>query len=447
MKKILVVLGFLLLLAIFAPAQSTTVENTAELLSDEVTSDGLIFYKTFLFQVGDYISDEYQLGGGKGVFKITLKEIIPPCQMKTDKGECFNPQWQSYFVIESDTESEIGSSMWVNGSERYAPLGMSFPAYDGVTSFSPFVKEIREDSVVLVYAKSEHPIVHDTLSGEYKIHVPVDYTPPKPVNYYFDTKSVSLKVGESFSDQHTVKGEVKGFVTQLKNIEVSNKCVLKNGKESCADYSQFYMETKVTATNSSTPEVFEFVLSNPWAGETEKHFFDDEYYVALGVSHDKEPISFHFGKKIWLKTPTEEELIPESVKDSQAANHTKKEETGSDSQWPYKAVSRTGITVKAVVPVEQRGENFFIKTGEGTRQLKTTPEKALEKISETEKIDCPEFQLKEKNGGIAYDCTAVQKGKLFGIMPIEYQVSAEVSAEQETEAIVNKPWWSFLVFK
>ncbi|MDO8634506.1 MAG: hypothetical protein Q7K34_04415, partial [archaeon] len=364
-----------------------------------------------------------------------------------------NNDWMAEFNIESDTGPGSDWGMWVAGERWRGFVGRAFPASDGTTGYSAFVKEINADSVVLVYAKSEYSIWHDISNGVYTISTN-DYDESK---YPYKNKILNLKVGETFAEQYTLNGLVKKvWITLKKSIgPPADKCSEENIAKSkgvknlhCL-VGEIYLQiaTQVGEKPKKEFEVFMQDSDDPYF----RVFGEDEYYFSFGKNNSEDADFLITTLKEVNPEPINNSAKP-SIQNENAEELEVEKEYGpmeivATQESGEKLIKQESTTTRTNLEVEVTEDKLFVKNAAEKKQLKITPQKAKEAITAKEKINCENLELAEKQGSLAYTCKTKQTGKLFGLFPMEFEVTAEISAEQEAEVTVNRPWWSFMVFK
>lgn len=93
--------------------------------------------------------------------------------------------------------------------------------------------------------------------------------------------------------------------------------------------------------------------------------------------------------------------------------------------------------------VEVRESKIMMNTSAGERQILVMPADAI-RISGIAGNASMTVELKEKSSKAVYSVTGARQARLFFIIPVSMEISADVDAETGNVISVSKPWWSFL---
>ncbi|MEK7540524.1 MAG: hypothetical protein AAB558_04735, partial [Patescibacteria group bacterium] len=306
-----------------------------------------------------------------------------------------------------------------------------------------FYKIIDRDSIeTKLGLKNLYEI--NTSTGEAKaiyLDEPIE-EPPLP-EFDYTEKDFSLKLGEPFSDSYELDGVRKEVKTTIKEINPQGLCI-PIGKEEqegeCHWYKTVLALIEITKIDSGETRSKEFVLDEYGGGNREAHFLPEnpapidqqaEYYIALNKINSDNSIEFSSGKAYRLRPKTES-----SSPDSEGTQNTSESETAPNNdgqpdgeEKPETTPENNGSQIEEKNQIVE-GQAPVKKAGEKT-ELKILPEQAKQKIKEKENIDCENMELAEKQERLTYTCKTKQQGKLFGIIPMEFEVTAEISAEPE----------------
>lgn len=244
-----------------------------------------------------------------------------------------------------------------------------------------------------------------------------------------ESSEAVLKVGESFFDTYKIDGDLKTIKTTYKDFQVSEECISKPGFEptGCGEYHKIVLLVEIKSGNSGEVEAMEAILDEYSGGKNIEEFLSENYSITRGRVYEDGAVEFHFYKKI----------LPENGKvlNSQAGQPDLGEIVMRQNE----------IEVKSKLAVEVSGQNLLVKTSTDKKTLNVSPAKAVEVVKTQEKTDCEELSLLEKNSKVVYECKTKQSGKVFGLIPVEFEVTAQVDGENGEVSSI-KPFWSFLVF-
>lgn len=97
------------------------------------------------------------------------------------------------------------------------------------------------------------------------------------------------------------------------------------------------------------------------------------------------------------------------------------------------------ITTKTVLEIKET--KLYLETANSKEEIKITPLQALNSVGLKEPR---EIQLEEKNQKPIYSVAGMTQAKLFSIIPVRLEISAEVDAQSGKIISIRKPWWAFL---
>jgi hypothetical protein len=86
-----------------------------------------------------------------------------------------------------------------------------------------------------------------------------------------------------------------------------------------------------------------------------------------------------------------------------------------------------------------QGEKLFMKTTQGNKEIKISPEDINSNFSSVENIE-----LKEDKGKPVYFLESRLDVRLFALIPVKMKIKSTIDAENNEILKVKKPWWSFL---
>jgi len=101
------------------------------------------------------------------------------------------------------------------------------------------------------------------------------------------------------------------------------------------------------------------------------------------------------------------------------------------------------VVAETKMPLAVENEKLVMN---GT-EVKITPEQMLKKVAIENPVDL-KIELTAQNNSPAYQVKAVERKKLFFLIPVNVQkeLTVDASTEQARKIKEDKPWWSFLAF-
>lgn len=311
------------------------------------------------------------------------------------------------------------------------------------------------------------------------------------VHYYL--KMYELKPGESFSGEYVLNGTIKAFRVSLKEIVPPPQECLEHYYEWFNDadfcWALALARLSIESTDGSNytmwgPNGVEAILAReenfPAQDNSEKHVIS-----VVNIFPNKAVVTFFkVAPNDWQSTikPGEEtplygsrpfwmphaRMTLEDLKQLSRKNATSNNSEASVTQTtPPVSTQNTSVettpvsTQNPATPPETKITSTTPtknqQTMQKTESQKTTntptkstvtlqPMQAKQLLETKEKIACNNFSLTSENNQPVFECKTIQTGKLFGLIPIEFEVHATMDTEK-SETKVEKPFWSFLVFR
>ncbi len=99
----------------------------------------------------------------------------------------------------------------------------------------------------------------------------------------------------------------------------------------------------------------------------------------------------------------------------------------------------TAVTTGRLI---SEGNNLFLKTSTGNKEIKVLPEEASSKATAITSVST--IELKEESQRPIYSVKGTKQAKLLFVIPVSMKIETKVSAESGDVISVKKPWWSFL---
>lgn len=103
-----------------------------------------------------------------------------------------------------------------------------------------------------------------------------------------------------------------------------------------------------------------------------------------------------------------------------------------------------GINIQTEFPVviDPKSQTIAIKTSSGVTIINTLPSQALGNIKNTDKPTTVQTAvLGAQNGETYYDISGLQRGKLFGFIPVTSKVETKINTQDGAKISVSKPWY------
>lgn len=131
------------------------------------------------------------------------------------------------------------------------------------------------------------------------------------------------------------------------------------------------------------------------------------------------------------------ELFPKIVKDGlEIANDTGEKKVVL-SQGGASAKTGNGLTVSS--------EGIFIDTQNTREKIEVLPQQAKQIAKQKTGLKEISFEIKTEKENASYVFSGKKTGKLFGILPTEYEITAEIDAKTGA-AKVEQPFWAVFIF-
>jgi hypothetical protein len=102
---------------------------------------------------------------------------------------------------------------------------------------------------------------------------------------------------------------------------------------------------------------------------------------------------------------------------------------------------KASATTTETLVIEE--DKLYLKTYEGNKQIKITPEEAS---SKSEITTPKEIEIKEETMKPIYSVTGTKDARILFIIPVSMEIETKVDAETGDVFSINKPWWSFLAW-
>ena len=165
----------------------------------------------------------------------------------------------------------------------------------------------------------------------------------------------------------------------------------------------------------------------------------DVYYrEECGLSGEQVQMVEEFYRKIRIHYAEQEQKLKITV--------VKAKEEAPTAETPAEEISEAVVDKEVQIRVEEK--KMYAKKEQVEKQIGVMPDLA-EEIVEQEKKQVREMELSvntEKQEAI-YEIRAMEKAKLFAIIPVEKPVEVELSAETAEIKEQREPFWSFLTTK
>lgn len=464
MKKALVVLVGLVFLIGFAVAESE--ENSSVSSPDGKSGYGQIESTKTELRSGESFVGEYEKNGVIQKFKVTLLSIFPPtqeCSARYDdpqEGErdCWEVSAKARFNVEGIGSST--STIWGNGSTQFSlEPGMRVPTIEEQENYALSFFEIKKGgSAVLNFEKTPCPVKSGSATQSIS-------SSPGNINgcgndLSYGTRGFIMKEGDTIAEEYNYNDITKRvWVTLKKNIDPApDKCSPENIATRYSNRYSTYtcmteyalIEVKTETSDNPAPVIREFEFKDTL--DKSKAIIFDEYVITL-IQNSYGEADFSFpnlpGVKPIEQLPTESEnseIKQEDIIEGNEINSTQSEFDEAIITGDYLKEEVEKMFPKDI-EIEASDNRLFVKSRGEKKELKILPSEVKKELKTKENLDCENIELSEKQDSLAYTCKTRQTGKLFGLIPMEFEVTAEVNAEEEAEAMVSKPWWSFLVFQ
>jgi len=98
--------------------------------------------------------------------------------------------------------------------------------------------------------------------------------------------------------------------------------------------------------------------------------------------------------------------------------------------------------VQSFLEIYSNADKVYVKTFDGDKELKITPQEALGKIKNLEKLD--QLRIKDEKGRLIYSVVGKKLSRILFLFPLYTSVEYKIDAETGSVIEVRKPWWAFL---
>lgn len=422
--------------------------------------------KNSLLAQGQSFTGEYLVDGVVKHFRVTLKEILSPPQECLDRfSEWFYSSddcWVFLGTARLSIESTNGDSETIwgpNGTEAVLGPREDFPIKKESENYAISVEPIKKNIVGISFATaqpSENRAMRRNTDDElrpiaYRLF-PAAVLPRITVMdfEYIYPKRIEVKLGQSYSHEYLSNGTKKSFTITLQKLVAPdpNKCE-KPKKEQTAG--------SMPAQPNCTPGTGEITVLLETKTGTEPF----NVQTLLWTEPDSKPIFEQLLEIHPMQQNTESVLFgiqkirPRNSADSlvefiSPENSSPNQNQTANTNPTANPANQNNSITPISEPTNQEKTQQQAPTPQPITQTTVTkkpprmqPEQAKQVLETNEKINCE--NLSQTASG-AYECKTTQTGKLFGFIPIQFEVKATVNAENG-QTSSQKPFWSFLVFQ
>ena len=346
--------------------------------------------------IGETFFKEFEMNGIKKSFSLAFNEV--------QKGGCIgnepcNPILRMLAHIETDSaltpvqtqkdvELQTGSFMSFDNTYGFYLSGLT----EQKAIFEEYIFT-RQDTLNRFFQLYEMIVIDPDIGGTHSaVPVPGSLGPVPPERPLFKRTEVLLRAEDSFVEEFWQNGIQKTIKTTFKGFSTGFECFEVSGSESgCGQYRKIVLEYDISPKESVSAQN-KIVLDEHGAGKSREFVIPEQYGVERNFVFENESVLFSF-----FHVPTNE-------------TSEKSETVQTEPEKPT-----------------------------------VTPEEALQNLQTNEKITCSALSLVKKTSEFFYECTAKQKGKLFGFLPIEVDILAKTDASQGTTS-AQKPFWTILMW-